>query len=41
MLSNRPVVGNVGELRAAFLSTVNELCVERKPCSCIISPNDF
>jgi len=38
---NVPVVGNVGELTAAFVFTVNELCGERKPCRCIINPNIF
>ena len=41
MKHNVPVVGNVGELTAAFVSTVNELCGERKPYCCIISPNIF
>lgn len=41
MRHNDPVVRNVGDLTAAFVSTVNEFCGERKSCCCIISPNIF
>jgi|GEM_PF-6652440 len=39
--NNVPMVGNVGELTAAFVSTVNEPCDEQNPCCCIISPDIF